>query len=198
MLTNVEKNGNNKLAKAKIYDFFGVKQMNKSTKTVIGVVLFVAIILVAVGYAAVTNIPLNITGSATAEVNTNNFKVTFTDPITTGGKGSTIAAKTDATTATMTVTGLTAKGDTATATYTIQNTSDDLLAKFSVDTVSESTDYFKVTSEVANTDAISPAGTTTVTVTVELLKTPIDADAEAANLSTTIGVKLLATPVQPN
>ena len=65
--------------------------MNKKTSIIIGVVLVVAIILVAVGYAVISNRILNISGQATGTPNPENFKVKFTGTPTTGGVGTTTA-----------------------------------------------------------------------------------------------------------
>ena len=99
--------------------------MKKDTKKIVGVVLVVAILLVAIGYAAIGTKTLNINGSATASTNDSNFVVKFTGTPTTGGTGTTTATINgqDQLKATMNVTGLTAKGDVATATYTISNES---------------------------------------------------------------------------
>lgn len=169
--------------------------MNKSTKTIVGVVLLLAIVLVAVGYAAMTAVTLNINGTAQAEAKQSNFSVKFTGTPTTGGDGTTTASITDDEHAVMNVTGLSAKGQTATATYTIQNTSADLSAALSAEATNSNEGYFKVTKEIAEPSTLVKGGTTTITVTVELLKTPVDE--EAAALETTIGVAITADPVQP-
>lgn len=109
--------------------------MNKNTKIVLGVVLVLAILLVAVGYAAIQTVNLKIeSSSAQATPNQSNFTVKFTGTPTTGGVGTTTATidENDELKASMNVTGLTAKGDTATATFEIENTSADLSAALSV------------------------------------------------------------------
>ena len=50
--------------------------MSKNTK-IVGGVLLVAIILVAVAYAAITNVELNINGVGNAQAKQENFKVEF-------------------------------------------------------------------------------------------------------------------------
>ena len=83
--------------------------MNKNTKIVLGVVLVLAILLVAVGYAAIQTVNLKIeSSSAQATPNQSNFTVKFKGTPTTGGVG------------------------TATATFIIENTSADLSAALSV------------------------------------------------------------------
>lgn len=92
----------------------------------------------------------------------------------------------------MNVSKLTAKGDTATATYTIANTSADLSAVLSATTTNTNDEYFKITQNIAKA-TVAAGDTATITVTVELIKTPITQDEE-----TTIGVAITAEPQQPN
>ena len=61
-----------------------------NNKVVLGVVLL-AIILVAVGYATITNVTLNIKGTTKTEANQSNFVIEFIGEPTTGGKGTTTA-----------------------------------------------------------------------------------------------------------
>ena len=167
--------------------------MKKDTKKIVGVVLVVAILLVAIGYAAIGTKTLNINGSATASTNASNFVVKFTGTPTTGGQGKTTAtiSTTEPLKGTMTVTGLNAKGNKATATFTVSNTSADLSAGLTASATVSNTEYFKVTPTIASA-TVAKGGTTTVTVTVELIKTPIDGDKTG-----TVTVTLTATPKQP-
>ena len=168
--------------------------MNKKTSIIIGVVLVVAMILVAVGYAVISNRILNISGQATGTPNPENFKVKFTKTQTDSNKSLATAElhPTDELKATMNVQGLTAKGDKVTATYTILNNSEDLSAKLSATTTNDNETYFTVTQKIADPTTITAGNTTTIEVTVELIKTPVTADETA-----TIGVEITAEPQQP-
>ena len=99
---------------------------------------------------------------------------------------------TDELKATMNVQGLTAKGDKVTATYTILNNSEDLSAKLSATTTNDNETYFTVTQKIADPTTITAGNTSTIEVTVELIKTPVTADETA-----TIGVEITAEPQQP-
>lgn len=162
-------------------------------KTIVGIVLLIAILLVAIGYAAITTVQLNISGQAQATPNQSNFSVKFTgepevsDPL----KVTAELSDSDELKATMNVTGLTAKGDTVTATYTIENTSSDLSAALTAETTNSNTEYFNVSYKISQ-PTITAGETTTITVTVELIKTPVTADE-----SSTIGVIITSTPEQP-
>ncbi len=168
--------------------------MNRNTKAIVGLVLLVAVLLVAVGYAAITATQLTINGTANATTKQENFNVEFTGTPTVSDADKVEAKLVDQKplNAIMNVSKLTAKGDTATATYTIANTSADLSAVLSATTTNTNDEYFKITQNIAKA-TVAAGDTTTITVTVELIKTPITQDEE-----TTIGVAITAEPQQPN
>ena len=165
----------------------------KKRNTYVGLILLVAVLMLGIGYAAMSNITLNITGSASATVNDENFNVHFTGTPTVSDENIVTATITDDTKATITVDSLASKGDKVTATYTIENSSEDLSASIAIPTIANSNEeYFNVTTDMDAATTVIANGTTTVTVTVELIKTPIDADQTAD-----ITVSLVASPVQP-
>ena len=170
--------------------------MGKPENRVIAGVLLIAVILVGIAYAAITNVTLNINGTGSAQAGKDNFVVEFIGEPTTGGKGTTTATinTSKRTEGTMNVEGLTAKGDTATATFTVQNSSQDLSADLTAKATSSNEDYFEVRCQIEDT-TLKAGATTELTVTVELLKTPIDETKE--DLSTNIGVSITAEPKQP-
>lgn len=168
--------------------------MDKKAKTIIGVVLFIAILSIAVGFAAITSVQLNISGTAGATASQENFKVEFTgEPeVSDGEKVEATINNMDKTNATMNVTGLTAKDEFVTATYTIKNLSADLSAQLSAKTTTSNTEYFDVTYNIDEPTTLTANGETTITVTVTLKKTPIEEPATG-----TIGVTITADPLQP-
>lgn len=169
--------------------------MNKR-KTFFGIALVLAVLVLGIGYAVVANDVLTISGTATATPNDENFKVILTGTPTTdvtGAKAGSVDAKvTNETTGSITVTGLTAKDEVVTATYKIQNNSPDLTAKLSAGVTNDNTEYFEVTAEIADADLTVAEKETTVTVTVKMLKTPVEAN-ETANITITV----TAEPEQP-
>ena len=169
--------------------------MRRNTK-IVGGILLVAILLVAVGYAAITNVTLNIKGTAKSEGNPDNFKVELIGEPQTSGDGTTTATinTADKTQGTMNVSGLNAKGQTAIATYTVKNQSTDLSADLTAKATSTNDEYFEVQCSLDKT-TLKAQEETTMTVKVKLLKTPIDETKE--NLSTEIGVNIDAEPKQP-
>ena len=169
--------------------------MGKNTK-IVGGVLLVAIILVAVAYAAITNVELNINGVGNAQAKQENFKVEFIGTPSTSGKGTTTATinSDDKTQGSVNVTGLTAKGDEAIATYTVKNLSSDISADLTADATSSNQTYFEVICSLEKT-TLKAQEETTLKVTVRLLKTPIDETKE--DLTSNIGVSITAEPKQP-
>lgn len=175
--------------------------MTETRKIIIAFVV-IAVLMIAVGYAAISNITLYINGSAAAAPNDANFLVSFSGEPTTDKTGvklanlaTATAGITDETHATLTVAGLTAKGDTVTATYTIQNTSADLSANLSASVTNTNTEYFEVTQKIEPTN-VAKGATANVTVTVKLIKTPIQDEVDG-NLTSTVGLTITAEPVQP-
>ena len=164
--------------------------MSKTSKIIIAVLL-VAVLLLGIGYAAIQSVTLNISGTAAADPNQENFKVMFTGTPEVSDEEHVTASITDDINATINVSGLTKKGEIVSATYTVQNASTDLSADLSVATTNSNTEYFTLSSKLAKTSLIAGEATT-VTVTVEVTKTPL-----AESVSSTIGVQLIATPVQP-
>ena len=169
--------------------------MRRNTK-IVGGILLVAILLVAVGYAAITKVGLNIDGTAKSEGNPDNFKVESVGEPQTSGAGTTTATinTADKTQGTMNVLGLNAKGQTAIATYTVKNQSVDLSADLTAKATSTNDEYFEVQCSLDKT-TLKAGEETTMTVKVKLLKTPIDETKE--NLLTEIGVNIDAEPKQP-
>ena len=169
--------------------------MGKNTK-IVGGILLVAIILVAVAYAAITNVELNINGVGSAQAKQENFKVEFIGTPTTSGKGTTTATinSDDKTQGEVNVTGLTAKGDEAIATYTVKNLSSDISADLTAEATSSNQTYFEVICSLEKT-TLKAQEETTLKVTVRLLKTPIDETKE--DLNSDIDVTLTAEPKQP-
>ena len=169
--------------------------MGKNTK-IVGGVLLIAIILVAVAYAAITNVELNINGVGSAQAKQENFKVEFIGTPSTSGKGTTTAtiSESDKTKGTVNVTGLTAKGDEAVATYTVKNQSSDISADLTAEATSSNQTYFEVICSLEKT-TLKAQEETTLKVTVRLLKTPIDETKE--DLNSDIDVTLTAEPKQP-
>lgn len=170
----------------------------KNRKTLIITVLLIAILALGIGYAAIANKTLTISGNAVGSPSDENFKVKFTGTPTksdaTKVKEATILTDT---TASIKVEGLTKAGDSATATYTISNESEDLSANLSAALTNSNTTDFDVSYYFGNTTGTTTASltkgqSTTITVVVTLKTTPVLTD-----VTTDITVSITAAPVQP-
>ena len=162
--------------------------MSKKSKTIVGVVLVITVLLIAVGYAMISSINLNISGTASGTGNSENFKVLFTDVTKSSDN---VEASISGLTGKMKVTGLTTLGDEETATFTIANQSTDINTKLSVaidQNTAINTEYFDI-SFIGGNETITAGNTSTITVKVRLVKTPID------DVSTSFNIKLTAEPI---
>lgn len=160
----------------------------KRTNKIILIAIVSVVLLLGIGYAAIQNVTLNIQGTAKADPSQSNFKVMFTGTPTASDSSKVVATITNDTNATIDVSGLTSKGETVTAIYTVKNASTDILADLSVETTNSNTEYFSIKSEFEKTSLVA-GETTTLTVTVKLIKTPI-----SENVSSEIGIEIIAAP----
>lgn len=164
--------------------------MTKTSKIIL-VTIVATMILLGLGYAAIQNITLTISGTAAADPSQANFTVKFTGTTTVSDASKASANVTDDINATIGVTGLTEKGQSVTATYEIENASNDLSADLGLTITNSNPEYFSITSNV-DKGSLKSGEKTIVTVVVNLVKTPI---AQAEN--SVVGVQITAVPVQP-
>lgn len=163
----------------------------KKTNKIIMLVVLIAIMLLGIGYAAIQNITLNIGGTANADPSQANFSVKFTGTPVVSDTSKVEATITDNVNATINVEGLTNKGEIVTAEYLVQNASEDLSTDLVVESSNSNEEYFLIQTKIGKT-SLSAGEETTVIITVELIKVPIE-----EKVTSTIGVTLTAKPVQP-
>ena len=141
--------------------------------------IVIAVLALGLAYAAIST-NLEIKGNVTGTFDSANFQVKFSGVSgVTGTKGVNISGSTasinsaDPTKGTFNFTGFTTKGQTQSATWTISNENDaELYAYIEMNTDTEiNREHFKATCNLAD-DVLAPNETTTVTVTVECIKTP--------------------------
>ena len=164
----------------------------KKNKTLLGVALLIAVLMLGIGYALSTT-TLKVGGTVTVDPEQTNFVVKFTaaEDNNADANEATIG---DGTNATFTVTSLKAVGDTAVATYTVTNNSAvGINAKIAAATVvkeTENSEYYTATAAFADgTDVLAKGESATLTVTVKLDKAPVDA------ITGKFTVSFTATPV---
>ena len=164
--------------------------MNRK-KTLYGLGLLALILVLGVGYAVVSEVTLNIDGSAT--VASEALKVSFNGVTDTEDDDKVVASSTDnSLNASIQVTSLTLN-EAVSATYTIKNQETDVDANVIKKQISnDKPEFFEVTTSVDDSaETITAGGTGTVTVTVRLIKTPIEATDSTANIQ----IDLTASPV---
>lgn len=175
----------------------------KKKKAIIGLLVILVIILLAIGYAAISNQTLKVRGTAKAVVADTNFNVvfsqvgaaTFADGTTETATASGAIDTTDATgrTAKIEVNGFSKIGDTVTIPYTISNDSvEDIGAQITAININNSNeDYFNVVVSPRESDEVIHSGETRVeNVSVVCTQTPITEDQTA-----TIIISFTAEPV---
>ena len=163
----------------------------RKKKSFAALALLVAVLVLGVGYA-LTTANLGVDGNVTITPDDSNFSVLFTNA-TVEGAGNT-ATVGDTKTATLNVSSLKTVGDKVVATYIITNKSKagiNATLEGLVVTPAEDAakDFYTATAEFNTTDPIAPNGTATLTVTVELVKAPID------EVTGTFKVNFKATPI---
>ena len=170
--------------------------MRRTNAKIVGGVLVLAIILVGIAYAAITNTELKISGTGKAEGSQSNFVVEFIGTPTTSGDGTTVATIDEKvkTKGTITVTKLTTRGETATAKYTVKNKSAELSADLKAEATCSNDDYFEVICSLDKT-TLKAQEETILTVSVKMLRTPVDEAKE--DVTADIMAKITAEPKQP-
>lgn len=164
--------------------------MSKTNKIILMGFVIIMLIL-GIGYAAIQNITLNISGTASADPSQENFNVMFYGIQEVSNFELVSAEITNNTNATINVSGLTEKGQKEYATYTIKNESADLSAELSALITNSNEEYFLISYQIEETSLIA-GEMTLLKIVVELIKTPLD-----ESVNSTIGVELKAAPVQP-
>ena len=164
------------------------------------IAILIAIVVLGVGYAVISNVTLNVNGSqATVNADQSNFDVKYDDVSTFSYSGNPVGSavnltRSNDTTATFTIEGLTKQGDSVTITYPIVNQSASLKASLAAPTITnDNTEYFSVTtsSPTAGTQLAANGGSANLVLVVEVIKTPV-ADDETANITASV----VASPVQ--
>ncbi len=167
----------------------------KNKKVLMLLTLLIVIFLLGIGYA-MANINITISGFASATALDENFIVRFKKTGTSFDQPTGMVNATGTITsereATINVTGLKKVNDEATITYTVENVSKGLDANVTAIPTVTSNEYFEVTTTGLSTQEtkISTGDSATVTVTVKLIKTPIEDKSE------NITIKLTATPIE--
>lgn len=149
----------------------------KNKKSLLSLGLLALVLVLGVGYAVVSNVELTFGG--TASVEEAALKVTIENATHTEGATVNHTIATDKKSASFEVSDMELKKPVQ-ITYTVKNSETDVKALLTQKTaLSGNTQYFNASYDINNA-TIDANGTTTVTVTVEMVKTPIsEADSSA-------------------
>ncbi len=161
----------------------------KKRKSLLVVCLFALVLVLGVGYAAVTAVDLKINGSASVKDET--LEVYFSGLDMSASVGATINAEVNEadkdTEVSFTVTEM-VLNETVTLAYEIKNAETDLDANLAAE-LSASNKYFEVSGKFTEGKALA-GQTDTYTITVKMIKTPVD----EANNTINVIAKLTASP----
>ena len=199
-----------------------MKRKNKEGKLFLGIL--VAVLILGVGYAAITGVNLLINGSATAKASaedgdfivhfddfaSNGNYITYTEDAgsdsfaqtfdtvkhvtaasNTTDKSASITLSDDRLSADVTVSNMTTVGDTVRLTIPVINESEGIKAGLSTNITNNNSEYFNVTAETPVTTLDGGGATTTITVTVEVVKVP-----KVDNVQGSFTVTLTADPTE--
>jgi hypothetical protein len=169
-------------------------------KVVISLAIITIILTLSIVYAAVINKGFQIGGLLSSDVDPSLFIVRFTG-VPTVNLGNTSASVTalidenDNKKAILNVDELKTAGQTVSATFTVVNDSASLKASLGTPVISNNnSEYYEVSSSYNTNNPLLASGQTAeLTITVRLLKTPIDKN---ANIESDTIITLVATPVQ--
>ncbi len=160
----------------------------KNKKHLYGLIIFVMVLVLGVGYAVVSSVDLTITGTAGTETKNLDVVISAASPNDTSADVYGTVTNPAGLTATIHVANMQAVGETQTVTYTITNNETDVAASILKKTITvDKSEFFSVTTSVDSNPVVAQAnGTATVTVTVTLIKMPIEAADSTANITVTL------------
>lgn len=169
--------------------------MSKQKKITLGVILL-AVLLMGVGYAAITNVTLTIGGTAKATADQENFKVYFTGETIANSTNAAATVTAKSTSATVNFSGMKTVGDEEYAILEIENGSNGVPAQsINVTTSGADTSIIDINAVMCNQAgiaiteyAVASGNKTYVRVSAKLLKTPTE------DVSTPVEVEIVAVP----
>lgn len=167
--------------------------MNKKSTYLLLILLALSFVL-GVGYAVVNSISLTVTGTVGAASEDLDVYFTGTTSVSDSSK---VTAKATAGSleATISVKNM-ELNETVTATYHVENNESDVAGYLTQESLTNSnSEYFSVTSSISHNNYVctNKSDTTTVVLSVTMIKTPVD----SADSSTNISLTLKAAPKDP-
>lgn len=160
----------------------------RNRKSLLSISIFTLVLVLSVGYAVVNSVELDISGAAAAVA--QDLKVSFKSATPTTGdvKGTVTEGSLSAS---ITANNLTLNNP-VTVTYVVENSETDVNALIKEKTITNSNEeYFSVTTNVKDGVTCNAKSTTSVVVTVTLIKTPVEVEDNSAS----IDIVLSASPI---
>lgn len=179
---------------------WGVKKLNKQKKITL-IVIIIAVLLMGIGYAVISNITLTVNGKASATVDSENFKVYYTGVSSKKTEeNAEVTVTSGSTTATVNFTGLTTKDDEEYVILEIENGSNGIDASsINVTASGQDNTVIKVDTTMCTQDgtaitdyAVASQAKTYVKVAAKLLQTP------TSDVETTITATITAVAKEAN
>lgn len=166
----------------------------KNRRTLITTILLAVVLFLGVGYAVISSVTLTINGNISAKTEELDVVISAANPdaAATGVTAYGTVTNPAGLTATLTVTDLEyGAANAKTVAYTITN-NDTVSATITQGTITVAkSEFFSVTTDLASPVTVAAGGTTTVNVTVELIKKPI----QDTDSTTTATINFTAAPV---
>ena len=171
----------------------------KSKKGLIGLVVIVAVLVLGIGYAVVSNVTLTVSGGANTATRDLDVVISAANPNDTSADTYGTVTNPAGLTAEFHANNLTRTTDTRTVTYIVTN-NDEVTAYVYIESAAKisnsNSTYFDVSTSILGTTSgnvltIASGQTATFTVSTHLVTVPVDAQ------STTIEVQLTATATNP-
>ena len=162
----------------------------KNRKSLLSISIFALILVLSVGYAVVNYVDLSIGGtvSATSESIDVSFKSVTPSSTSADVYGTVVNGQLSGSIVANNLT----LNSPVTVTYTIQNKETDVDAAITELSIqNDNTEYFSVVTDIGTSKVCNRSGSVDVAVTVTLIKTPVTADDNSAN----INITLRATPI---
>ena len=164
----------------------------RNRKSLLSISIFALILVLSVGYAVVNYVDLTVGGEISASAENIDVSFKSVNPVKVSDDddvyGTVVAGQL---TGSIVANNLTLNNP-VTVTYTIQNNETDVdatITELLID--NDNREYFSVVTDIGTSKTCARSNTLDVKVTVTLIKTPVEADDNSAN----IDITLRATPV---
>lgn len=152
----------------------------RAEKTILLLVVILVVLsmllMTSIGYAVENGEELKVSNNKLLVSESSDLKIEFSEEPTYTGNGVAILKLTGPTTAVINITGLKSVGDSVTVKFTIANKSEYTYVEIKEEIAITNTEYFSITSNLKDSNIKPKTGKTTLEITIELIKLPINND----------------------